>query len=53
LQIVLSLMVGAVAKYNLVAGFAIIGIAYALEFACSSWPISARTPAAGLVDSAE
>jgi MFS family permease len=53
LQIFLGLAVGAVAQYNLVAGFAIIGIAYALAFACSSWPISARTPAAGLVDSAE
>ena len=39
LQIVLGLIVGAVAEYNLVAGFAIIGIVYALAFVCSSWPV--------------
>jgi hypothetical protein len=53
LQIILGLAVGAVAQYNLVGGFAIIGIAYALAFACSSWPISGRAAAANLADSAE
>jgi MFS family permease len=40
LQIVLGLLVGAVAQYNLVAGFAIIGIVYALAFVSSSWPVA-------------
>ena len=39
LQIILGLVVGAVAQLNLVAGFAIIGIVYALAFVCSSWPV--------------
>jgi DHA3 family macrolide efflux protein-like MFS transporter len=43
LQIVLSLIVGAVAQYNLVAGFAVIGIVYAFAFVASSWPV--KTPA--------
>jgi MFS family permease len=39
LQIILGFMVGAVAQFNLVAGFAIIGIVYALGFLASSWPM--------------
>jgi DHA3 family macrolide efflux protein-like MFS transporter len=39
LQIILGLAVGAVAQLNLVAGFAIIGMVYALAFVCSSWPV--------------
>jgi MFS family permease len=39
LQIVIGFVVGAVSQYNLIAGFAVIGLVYALSFACSSWPI--------------
>jgi len=39
LQIILGLVVGAIAQLNLVAGFAIIGIVYMLAFVCSSWPV--------------
>ncbi len=42
LQIMLSLVVGVVAQYNLTAGFAVIGIVYALAFLASSWPL--KTP---------
>jgi MFS family permease len=45
LQIVLGLVVGAVAQLNLVAGFAIIGMVYALAFVCSSWPVRVETVA--------
>jgi DHA3 family macrolide efflux protein-like MFS transporter len=48
LQIILGLVVGAVAQLNLVAGFAIIGIVYALAFVCSSWPV--RAPVERLVE---
>lgn len=41
MQIVLGFVVGAVAEFNLVAGFAIIGTVYLLAFVISSWP--ART----------
>ncbi|HEY6183845.1 MAG TPA: MFS transporter [Terriglobales bacterium] len=43
LQIILGLIVGVVAEYNLVAGFAVIGIVYALAFVASSWPLK-ETP---------
>jgi MFS family permease len=39
LQIVLGIVVGAVAQLNLIAGFTIIGMVYALAFVCSSWPV--------------
>jgi len=39
LQIVLGFLVGAVAQYNLVAGFAIIGLVYAVAFVSASWPV--------------
>ena len=39
LQIALGLLVGAVAQANLVAGFSIIGLVYAVAFACASWPV--------------
>ncbi len=42
LQIVLALMVGAVAKWNLVAGFSIIGMVYVVAFISAMWP--AGTP---------
>jgi MFS family permease len=43
LQVVLALLVGAVAQANLVAGFAIIGLVYAVAFVTSSWPVQAAT----------
>jgi MFS family permease len=39
LQIVLALVVGAVAQYNLVAGFSIIGMVYAVGFVSAIWPV--------------
>jgi MFS family permease len=39
LQIVLGFLVGAVAQYNLVAGFSIIGMVYAVAFVSASWPV--------------
>jgi MFS family permease len=42
LQIVLGFLVGAAAQLNLVAGFAIIGLVYAVAFVSASWPV--RTP---------
>ena len=51
LQVVLGFLVGAVAQLNLVAGFAVIGIVYALAFVASSWPVGAPLPAgAGSVE---
>jgi len=44
LQIVLGLLVGAVAQANLVAGFSIIGLVYAVAFVSASWPAGAPTP---------
>jgi MFS family permease len=43
LQIVLALTVGAVAQYNLVAGFSIIGLVYAAAFVSASWPVAGTT----------
>jgi MFS transporter, DHA3 family, macrolide efflux protein len=49
LQIVLGFLVGAVAQWNLVAGFSIIGMVYAIAFVTASWPVptgaAAREPA--------
>ena len=45
LQIIIGLIVGVVAEYNLVAGFAVIGIVYALAFVASSWPLKTASPA--------
>jgi MFS family permease len=39
LQIILGFLVGAVAQYNLVAGFSIIGLVYAAAFFTSMWPV--------------
>ena len=41
LQVILGFVVGAVAQYNLVAGFAIIGMVYLLAFLSSSFPVRA------------
>ena len=43
LQILLGLVVGAVAQANLVAGFLIIGLVYAAAFVSASWPAGAAT----------
>ena len=43
LQIILGLLVGAVAQANLVAGFSIIGLVYAAAFVSASWPAGAAT----------
>ena len=40
LQIVLGFLVGAVAQWNLVAGFSIIGMVYAVAFATAVWPVA-------------
>jgi len=39
LQIFLGFLVGAVAQLNLMAGFGIIGMVYALAFLSASWPV--------------
>jgi MFS family permease len=44
LQIVLGLLVGAVAQWNLVAGFSIIGMVYAVAFVTATWPVGAAEP---------
>ena len=43
LQIALGFLVGAVAQWNLVAGFSIIGLVYAVAFVTAVWPVA--TPA--------
>jgi hypothetical protein len=45
LQIALAFLVGAVAQYNLVAGFSVIGLVYAVAFATAIWPAKAATAA--------
>jgi MFS family permease len=44
LQIVLAFLVGAVAQWNLVAGFSIIGMVYAVAFVTAIWPVGSATP---------
>jgi DHA3 family macrolide efflux protein-like MFS transporter len=41
LQIILGFLVGAVAQWNLVAGFSIIGMVYAVAFVTAVWPVAA------------
>jgi hypothetical protein len=41
---VLGFLVGAVAEWNLVAGFSIIGLVYAVAFLSASWPAGEQTP---------
>jgi MFS family permease len=48
LQVVIGFLVGAVAQYNLVAGFAIIGMVYAIAFISAIWPVSPPVPASEL-----
>ncbi len=40
LQIVLGFLVGAVSQWNLVAGFCIIGMVYAVAFVTAVWPVA-------------
>ena len=42
LQVLLSYVVGAFAQHNLAAGFAVIGLVYAVGFVSATWPIRAR-----------
>jgi MFS family permease len=44
LQIVLGFLVGAVAQWNLVAGFSIIGMVYAIALIAASWPVASPSP---------
>jgi hypothetical protein len=44
LQVALAFVVGEVAQYNLVAGFAIIGAVYALALISASWPLRTAAP---------
>jgi MFS family permease len=41
LQIALAFLVGAVAQLNLIAGFSVIGLVYAVAFATAIWPTKA------------
>jgi DHA3 family macrolide efflux protein-like MFS transporter len=41
LQIALAFLVGAVAQFNLIAGFSVIGLVYAVAFATAIWPAKA------------
>jgi DHA3 family macrolide efflux protein-like MFS transporter len=45
LQIVLALIVGTVAQFNLVAGFSVIGLVYAAGLVSASWPVKASAAA--------
>jgi MFS transporter, DHA3 family, macrolide efflux protein len=45
LQIILSLIVGGAAQWNLVAGFSIIGMVYTAGFVSASWPVKAEAVA--------
>ena len=47
LQIVLGFVVGAVAQWNLVAGFCIIGMVYAVAFVTAVWPAASAAPVLG------
>jgi MFS family permease len=44
LQVLQSYLVGAVAQWNLVAGFSVIGIVYAIGFVSATWPLRATRP---------
>ena len=45
LQVLQSYLVGAVAQWNLVAGFSVIGIVYAIGFVSATWPARVSRPA--------
>jgi MFS family permease len=44
LQIVLGFLVGAVAQWNLVAGFSVISMVYAVAFLTAVWPVATVAP---------
>ena len=44
LQVLQSYLVGAVAQRNLIAGFSLIGMVYALGFVSATWPVRAEKP---------
>jgi MFS family permease len=44
LQVILGFLVGAVAQWNLAAGFSIIGMVYAVAFVTAVWPVATSTP---------
>jgi len=48
LQVLQSYLVGAVAQVNLIAGFSVIGLVYALGFISATWPV--RVSASALED---
>jgi MFS family permease len=50
LQIVLGFLVGAVAQWNLVAGFSIIGMVYAVAFVTAVWPAAGPVTAEELTN---
>ena len=50
LQIVLALLVGAVAQFNLIAGFAIIGMVYGVAFVSAVWPVHETHVEVGTVE---
>jgi MFS family permease len=45
LQVLQSYLVGAVAQANLIAGFSVIGLVYAIGFISATWPVRASVPA--------
>jgi len=45
LQVLQSYLVGAVAQRNLIAGFSVIGMVYALGFLSATWPMRSPQPA--------
>src|SRR5260370_5738474 len=45
LQVLQSYLVGAVAQWNLVAGFSVIGMVDAMRFVSATWPVRAVQPA--------
>src|SRR6266849_1984017 len=44
LQVLQSYLVGAVAQWNLVAGFSVIGLVYAIGFVSATWPVRVASP---------
>src|SRR6266700_1871149 len=44
LQVLQSYLVGAVAQWNLVAGFSVIGMVYAIGFVSATWPVRVASP---------
>jgi hypothetical protein len=47
LQVMQSYLVGTVAQRNLVAGFSVIGLVYAVGFVSATWPVRVARAAEG------